>query len=96
MTLHPRKPLPSKSPSMQVKLSDTEDYNCEECGNLLFRKTYTMKRVSPLLSPTQEEIMMPVEIFSCAGCGKIPETFLQRSGLEVKEEKLNEEVQDAG
>jgi len=55
-----------------------------------------MKRVSPLLSPTKEEIMMPVEIFSCAGCGKIPETFLQRSGLEVKEEKLNEEVHDAG
>ena len=34
------------------------------------------------MSPTGEEALVPIEIFSCGNCGKVPKSMLEGSGIE--------------
>jgi len=53
----------------------------------LFIKSSIIKRLSPLVSPTGEEALIPIEVYSCGNCGKVPKSMLQGSGIE---EEINE------
>jgi hypothetical protein len=45
-----------------------------------------IKRISPILSPTGQEALVPVQVYSCGNCGKVPKMFLEGSGLGIEEE----------
>jgi hypothetical protein len=53
-----------------------------------------IKRISPILSPTGQEALVPVQVYSCGNCGKVPKMFLEGSGLGLDEE-INKPKEDA-
>jgi hypothetical protein len=44
---------------------------CEQ-GIQIFEAAYVFKRLSPILSPTGKEEMIPAEVVVCRQCGKVP------------------------
>ena len=54
-----------------------EDINCDECENAYFVPAFMIKRVSPLVSPNGQEVMVPVQSFQCASCGHVNKKFLE-------------------
>lgn len=61
---------------VNIDLSQSESMVCKECGSEQFKMEYLIRKVSALLSPTGEEMVVPIQIFSCSKCGIIPEDFL--------------------
>ena len=91
------RPLPGSSnqgATVQVDLRDAETLKCEHCGNYLFITANVIKRISPILSPTGQEALVPVQVYSCGSCGKVPKMFLEGSGLGLDEE-INKPKEDA-
>ena len=60
---------------INVDLSIADDVTCEECGSSFFVPAFMIKRVSPVVSPTGEEMMVPVQLFKCSDCGHVNEAF---------------------
>ena len=48
---------------------------CEKCEGLGFRQTMMLKKLSPLVSPTGQEAIIPVAAFGCDSCGHINKEF---------------------
>ncbi len=89
MNMKARKPIPQ--PKVQVDLSQAETVNCEECGNYSFIQSFFIKRLSALVSPTGQEAMIPIQVYSCGNCGSVPKSMMGEAGMneEPKEESLS-------
>ena len=72
-----QKPLPQKQTQVQVDLNDAETMKCDDCGNSVFIPAYFIKRLSPIVSPTGQEALIPIQIYSCGNCGKVPDKLKQ-------------------
>tara|TARA_R100001079_G_scaffold75634_1_gene40556 strand:- start:57 stop:326 length:270 start_codon:yes stop_codon:yes gene_type:complete len=70
------------APQVQVDLSQAETMKCEDCGNYVWIKATVIKRISALMSPTGQEALAPIEIYSCGNCGKVPTSMLKDVGLD--------------
>ena len=81
-----RKPPQSSQTEVQVDLKKAETIKCDDCGNYLFITSHVIKRISPIMSPTGQEALVPVQVYSCGNCGKVPKMFLEGSGLGIEEE----------
>ena len=77
---------------VQVDLTKADTIKCDECGNYLFITSHVIKRISPIISPTGKEAIVPVQVYSCGNCGKVPKMFLEGSGLG---EEINKPKEDA-
>ena len=90
MNMKPRKPLPKAQ--VKVDLAQAETLKCEYCENYLFISSTIIKRLSAILSPTGEETLIPIDVYSCGNCGRVPKTMLKGSGVEetpeLEEDKL--------
>ena len=86
--MHPQKPLP-KAPNAQVKvdLAQAETMKCEYCENYLFISSTIIKRLSAIVSPTGEEALIPIDVYSCGNCGRVPKSMLAGSGIEEETPK---------
>tara|TARA_R100001591_G_C4216942_1_gene148063 strand:- start:118 stop:393 length:276 start_codon:yes stop_codon:yes gene_type:complete len=84
MSMHPKGPLPRKQQQVQVDLKQADTIKCKECGNYLWIQSFVLKKLSALVSPTGQETMIPVQVFSCGNCGKIAEGMLDESEEEKK------------
>ena len=88
--MKPRKPLPKAQ--VKVDLAQAETLKCEYCENYLFISSTIIKRLSAILSPTGEETLIPIDVYSCGNCGRVPKTMLKGSGVEetpeLEEDKL--------
>jgi len=74
---------PLSKPKQTVDLSKADTLQCEECDNYLFIISYVIKRISAILSPTGQEGLVPVQVYSCGNCGIVPKKLLEGSGLET-------------
>ena len=77
MNMKAQKPLPQTQTQVQVDLSDAETMKCDDCGNSVFIPAYFIKRLSPIVSPTGKEALVPIQVYSCGNCGKVPEKLKQ-------------------
>ena len=84
MSMHPKGPLPKQQQQVQVDLKQADTIKCKECGNYLWIQSFILKKLSALVSPTGQETMIPVQVFSCGNCGKIAEGMLDESEEEKK------------
>jgi len=84
MSMHPRKPI-KKPPAAQVQvdLRDADTIRCSDCDNFVFIAGFVLKRLSAIVSPTGEEALIPVQVYSCGNCGKVPNSLLDGTGLET-------------
>ena len=81
MSMHPKGPIKKPQANVQVDLRKAETLKCEYCGNYLFIKSTVLKRLSALVSPTGEEGIIPIEIYSCGNCGRVPKDMLKGTGI---------------
>tara|TARA_R100000656_G_scaffold124778_1_gene103811 strand:+ start:810 stop:1091 length:282 start_codon:yes stop_codon:yes gene_type:complete len=80
MSTKPMKPLPKAQ--VKVDLSQAETMKCEHCGNYLFISSTIIKRLSAIVSPTGEEALIPIDVYSCGNCGRVPKSMLAGTGIE--------------
>ena len=59
------------SQQMKLNLSEAPWMECE-CGGMSFEPGLMFKRISPIISPSGREEVVPVEIFKCKSCNQIP------------------------
>ena len=89
MTMKPQKPLPRpQQAQVQVDLNQAETLKCKGCNNYVFIQAYILKRLSAIVSPTGEEALIPVQVYSCGNCGEVAENMLEGTGIE--EEKKSD------
>jgi uncharacterized Zn finger protein len=71
-------PFPGGQQQQQIRINvnDLTDIVCDECGNRFFRQAVLIKRLSPLVSPSGEEKLVPMPIFRCDDCGHVNDQFL--------------------
>ena len=75
---------------MKTILSRSETVTCEKCNNYTFSQVIIVKRISPIVSPTGEEVMIPMQALSCTKCSHINKQFLPDEAVSdvlEKEEK---------
>ena len=60
--------------TLKVDLSSTPWIKCEG-GNMLWETSMLFKRLSPLMSPSGKEELIPAEVVVCKKCGKVPRFF---------------------
>ena len=61
---------------LSSKVDNAQTLTCDACGHHVFQKGTVLKRFSQISSPTGQEVVVPVEVFSCAKCGGVNEEFL--------------------
>ena len=81
MSTKPMKPI-GKQKQQTLDLSKADTMKCDDCGNYLFINSYIIKRISAIMSPNGQEGLVPVQVYSCGNCGKVPKTLLDGSGIE--------------
>ena len=66
----------SQVPISASQLAQAESVTCESCGNHTFVTVMMMKRISPIISPTGKEAVVPIQTFACNACGFVNKEFL--------------------
>jgi DNA-directed RNA polymerase subunit RPC12/RpoP len=77
MNMKARKSLSKQQPQTQIDIKDTEMVKCDDCGNASFIQAFFLRRLSALMSPTGQEALIPIQIYSCGNCGKVPDKLKQ-------------------
>tara|TARA_R110000824_G_C14702141_1_gene622795 strand:- start:157 stop:447 length:291 start_codon:yes stop_codon:yes gene_type:complete len=67
---------PSQVSINASQLAQADSVTCESCGNHTFIGVMMMKRISPILSPTGKEAVVPIQTFACNACGFVNKEFL--------------------
>ena len=62
--------------NIPVGLEQTDEIKCDECGSNTFHPAFLLRKVSPLISPTGKETVLPIQVFACDACGHVNEEFL--------------------
>ena len=62
--------------NMELVFEKAQTITCEKCNGYAFTNVAIIKRISPLISPTGEEIVMPIQTYQCVECKNINEQFL--------------------
>ena len=55
-------------------IQNSKSITCE-CGGMLFQEKVFFKILSPLISPSGKEEVIPMPVFVCTSCGKVPKVF---------------------
>ena len=64
-----------------IDLTHAKDITCEKCEGVGFRQTMMLKKLSPLMSPTGQETIIPVGVFACDSCGHVNKEFEDVKGV---------------
>ncbi len=62
--------------TIRVNLADAADVKCDNCGDRRFEAIHLIKLLSPIISPTGKEMLVPISTWACLRCSHINELFL--------------------
>ena len=80
MSMHPKGRIQKqKAQQVQVDLRDAETIKCDKCSNYLWIQSFVLKRLSALVSPSGQETLVPIQVYSCGNCGKVADGMLDGS-----------------
>ena len=60
---------------VKVGLENSSPIICESCGGDTFREATYLRKISRLLTGSQEDMIVPVPTFTCAQCSHVNEQF---------------------
>ena len=69
------------NPEEQIDMSQTSAVKCEKCENQTFKQTMLVRKLSALVSPTNQETIIPVGVFACEKCGHVNAEFSDISAI---------------
>ena len=81
MSMHPKGRIPKQKKQVQVDLKQADTIKCSDCNNYLFITSFVLKKISALMSPNGQEGIVPLQVYSCGNCGKVPSKLLEGSGF---------------
>lgn len=90
---------------IRINLADADTVKCDNCGDERFEPVYFIKRLSPLISPTGKEEIIPIgppitnPIFACYSCGFVNQQFIPgplRSGARKESGETTDTPQATG
>ena len=67
---------PSQVSISASHLAQADSVTCDSCDNHTFVGVMMMKRISPIISPTGKEAVVPIQTFACNACGFVNKQFL--------------------
>ena len=62
-------------------LSKSQTVTCDKCDSYTFMQVTIVKRVSPFISPSGKETMVPVQALACSKCSHINDVFLPADAI---------------
>ena len=62
-------------PKMQIDLRDQPTVKCEECESIWFEEVTMIKKVSKLLTGSNEDTIVPFPTYRCAECKHVNPEF---------------------
>ena len=62
--------------NIPVGLDQTAEIKCDECESTVFHPAFLLRKVSALLSPSDKETIIPIQVFACDSCGHVNEDLL--------------------
>ena len=76
--------IPGKNGQMeeQIDFSKTSQIKCEACGGSTFKQTLLLRKMSALVSPNGQEVIIPMQVFSCEKCGHVNKEFSDIEGIQ--------------
>ena len=90
MSTKPMKPLGGQPPQQEIDINDTETVVCDECGNAYIHSMFLPKKNITNRITNGQEAMVPIQVYSCGNCGKVPDKFMQ--AMTVKKKSLFDHV----
>jgi|TARA_Y100000310_G_scaffold273645_1_gene289210 hypothetical protein len=66
----------------QIDMSQTTKVVCEKCSGLVFEQGLMLRKLSRLVSPNGQEVLIPIAVFMCKNCNHINSDFVE-SDLEI-------------
>tara|TARA_R100000008_G_C3571543_1_gene162474 strand:- start:857 stop:1114 length:258 start_codon:yes stop_codon:yes gene_type:complete len=66
---------PQQPPQQQIDISATTAIKCEKCGNDTFEQSLLLRKLSALVSPTNQETIIPMAVFACTKCNHVNDDF---------------------
>tara|TARA_Y100000592_G_C5390588_1_gene278052 strand:- start:307 stop:588 length:282 start_codon:yes stop_codon:yes gene_type:complete len=79
---------PQGDMNLNLKMSDTTEIVCDNCGHTIFEQALMLRRVSALVSPTAQESVVPIQVMCCKKCHHVNDAFLP-SGLKSTDVKMS-------
>ena len=67
-----------EQPQFNLDFSQTTPVHCEKCHHEHFTEVNLIRKLSPMLSPTGQPALIPIQVFACAKCGHVNEEFLPK------------------
>ena len=64
-------------PKLKVDLKQAINMECEVCQNDHFEPAFIIKIIPPLISPTGQEMIVPIQVFKCDKCNHVNELFFK-------------------
>lgn len=64
---------------INIDIAEADTMKCHDCGSERFEMQYLIKKISALLSPNGQDMVIPIQVFACSNCGIIPEEFMPAS-----------------
>lgn len=65
-------------PIQNLDLSDVPFMECESCKGQSFILALMFKKVSKFMTGSPQDTLVPMEIFSCVGCGHVNSEFIKK------------------
>ena len=59
-----------------AQLKNAENAKCEECSCTSFSPVFIIKRLSALISPTGQDMNVPIQLFQCTECKHVNKEWL--------------------
>ena len=50
----------------------------------VWQSAFLPSKISAIVSPTGKEALVPIDVYSCGNCGKVPKTMLAGTGLDLE------------
>jgi DNA-directed RNA polymerase subunit RPC12/RpoP len=69
---------PTPQPQKQITIDQTTPVVCPNCEGDVFFPGVKFRKVSKLISGAPNDQYVPVEIYSCGGCGEILQEMLPK------------------
>ena len=75
--------IPGKDGQMQeqIDFSKTSHIKCDVCENATFKQTLLVRKMSALVAPNGQEMIIPMAVFACEKCGHVNKEFEDVSGI---------------
>jgi hypothetical protein len=77
------------APKLNVDLSTSKPMICEECGYDVFIAGTKIRVISKLVTGTDQDMILPIDVFCCGNCGEVNQKLLPQQIRELERGEIS-------